>query len=181
MKKLALLVWICLAAAVVCATLLVVAFATRFPGWEYCAVFTLMGSTIAAAMLLVTRKKLMAARAIAESAIICIQPAVIRGRAEEEKEGKELCENFGIYVSCFGILLGTKVIEFNRNGIWLKNVDIGHDHISFGYGAPGEETHSIRLLYSKPCEDELAGIIEDFRKETGIVPVVTAGLTENNR
>jgi len=34
-----------------------------------------------------------------------------------------------------------------------------------------KEKQSIRLLYTKPGEDQLAVIVEKFRKETGIVPV----------
>ena len=125
-----------------------------------------------AALFFAARKKLMTAKAIADSAVICIQPAVVCGRADEEKDEDALRENFGIYVSCFGILLGTRIIEFNQNGVWLRSVEIGQDYISFGYGERGDELHIIRLLYSKPDEGALAGIIENFRKETGVVPVI---------
>ena len=172
MRKLILYEWGFGAAAAVCAAVLAAALLIRFAYCEYCVVFALMGVTAAAVLLFATRRKLMTAKAIADSAVICIHPAVVSGQAGEESDEEELRENFGIYVSCFGILLGTKIIPFNQNGVWLKNVMIGHDYISFGYGASGEELHSLRLLYSKPGEKELAGIIENFRKETGVVPVV---------
>ena len=161
MKRLALYARGFLAAAVICAAALAAALVLRFSCWEYCTVFALMGGTLAAAFFFNAREKLMTAKAIADSAVICIHPAVISGQT-----------NCGIYVSSFGILLGTKIIEFNQNGIWLRNVEIGRDYISFDYGERGEELQNIRLLYSKPDEDELADIIENFRKETGVVPTI---------
>ena len=172
MKKLALYAGVFLAAVVICAAALTAALALRFSYWEYCTVFALMGVTLAAALFFTASEKFMMAKAIADSAVICIQPAVIRGQTEEEKEEEKLRENFGIYVSCFGILLGTKIIKFNQNGIWLRKVEIGRDYISFGYGARGEALQSIQLLYSRPDEEALAGIIENFRKETGVVPTI---------
>ena len=162
-----------LAIAIVCIAALTAALALGFYLWEYCTVFALMALTFAIVLFFKMRKKLVTAKAIVDSAVICIQPAVVFGRTEEEKDEEGLRENFGIYVSCFGILLGTKIIRFNQDGIWLKSVEIGQDYISFGYGARGEELHNIRLLYSKPGEDVLARIIENFRKETGVIPTVT--------
>ena len=172
MKRITFLVRAFLAAVIICVAVFAAALALRFPRWEYCAVFILMGLTLAIVLFFTTRKKLMTAKAIMDSAVICIQPAVVCGRTEQEREKEELRENFGIYVSCFGILLGAKIIRFNQDGIWLKTVEIGRDYISFGYGARGEELHIIRLLYSRPGEDALARIIENFRKETGVVPVI---------
>ena len=131
-----------------------------------------MGGALSAALYFSIRSKLAAAKTIADSAVIRIRPAILCGQTEEENEEEELRENFGIHVSCFGILLGTKIIKFNQNGVWLKNVEIGNDYISFGYGARGEELKSIRLLYSKPDDEKLAEVIENFRKETGVIPVI---------
>ena len=150
------------AAAAICVALLAAALIIRFAYCEYCELFAMMGIVAAVALFFTTHKKLITAKAIADSAVICIHPAVIRGEAEEEIT----------YVSCFGILLGAKIIQFNQNGVWLKNVEIGQDYISFGYGETGEELHNIRLLYSKPDEQTLKTIIENFRKETGVVPVI---------
>ena len=161
MKKLALHAWGFLTTAVICAAALTAALALRFSRWEYCTIFALMTGTLAVALFFAAREKFMTAKAIADSAVIRIQPAVICGQS-----------NFGIYVSSFGILLGTKIIKFNQNGIWLRNVEIGQDYISFSYGARGEELQNIRLLYSKPDKDSLAGIIENFRKDTGVVPTI---------
>ena len=171
MKRIALYARIFLTAAIICAAALAAALVLRFSLWEYCVVFTLMGTTLMAALFFASLSNLATAKTIVDSAVICIQPAVICGRTDEVKE-KELRESFGIYVSCFGILLGTKVIRFNQNGIWLKSVGIGQDYISFGYGERGEELQAIRLLYSRPDEETIAGIVENFRKETGVVPTI---------
>ena len=162
-----------MAAAFVCIALLALALCLRFSYWEHCTVFSLMGGTLALALFLAARKKLMTARAIVESAVICIEPAVICGQGQAAKEEEGLREDFGIYVSCFGILLGTKLIKFNQDGIWLRAVEIGADSISFGYGASSEELQTIRLLYSRPSEDTLADVMESFRKETGVMPSLT--------
>ena len=118
-------------------------------------------------------KNLRSAQLIVENTIIPIEPAVLRGRTEEAREEAEnLCENFRIYVSAFGILLGDKVIVFNQNGIWLRKVEIGRDYISFDYGARDDALKNIRLLYSRPDGNELADIIGKFREETRVVPVI---------
>ena len=133
----------------------------RPPNWIAYAPVILAAGLATLLHYILARKNLRSAQLIVENTIITIQPAVICGQ-----------KNFGVYVSGFGILLGTKIIEFNRNGIWLENIEIGQDYISFGYGARGEELQNTRLLYSKPGDDALAGIIENFRKETGVVPVI---------
>lgn len=173
MRKITLYARIFLTAFFIFVITFAMALALRFSHWEYFAVFALMGTALMAALFSGARRKHMTAKAITESAVIWIQPAVIRGNTEEKKvEEAELRENFGIYVSCFGILIGTKIIKFNQNGIWLRSVEIGKDYITFGYGEADEELESIRLLYSRPDEDALEEIIENFRKETGIIPTI---------
>ena len=67
---------------------------------------------------------------------------------------------------------------YNQGGIRLRHIEIGSDYISFDYEIPADrygmkkEKQSIRLLYTNPGEDELAVIVEKFRKETGVVPAL---------
>ena len=150
-----------LSAVIVFAAALAGALILRPPNWIAYAPVILAAGLAALLLCIPARKNLKSAQLIVENTIVTIQPAVICGR-----------KNFDIYVSGFGILLGAKIIEFNRNGIWLASVEIGQDYISFGYGARGGELQNIRLLYSKPDEDALAGIVENFRKETGVVPTI---------
>jgi len=79
-----------------------------------------------------------------------------------------------VFISCFGILLDSEVIKFNIDGVKLKNVEIGRDYIELSYGKK-ERTSSIRLLHGGIDESEMQRIIEQFRYETGIVPVIIEG------
>ena len=175
MKKLVLYAWGFFAATAVFVIPLAALLIFHPPNFGLAALLLFAGGTAALLLLIETRKRLSAARAIIDSAVIHILPAEIFAETDEEKkEAARLRGNFGIYVSSFGILLGAKVIRFNQNGIWLRKVEIGPDYISFTYGEKDGELQNIRLLYSKPGEDELAGIIENFRKDTGVVPVIAA-------
>ena len=102
------------------------------------------------------------ARLIIENKIIHIEAA------ETESESKKK-KSLEIFVSCFGILLDSKIIKFNTEGISLKKVEIGHDYILIAYGK-GEKCETIKLLHSSINEPELRDIIEKFRRETGIIP-----------
>ena len=77
-----------------------------------------------------------------------------------------------MFVSGFGILLGSKIIKFNQGGIRLKAVEIGRDYLSIDFGTD-VEIRNIRLLHIRPDSAALAGIIEKFRYETGITPTIT--------
>ena len=167
LKKLTLHIRAFLTAVIICTAALTVMIVFRPPNFILYALLIFAADLAAFILVIVTRKKLTAAQAIIDSTIIYIQPAVLRG-----DNGKNISETVDMYISCFGILLGTKIIKFNQRNIWLRNVEIGRDYISFYYGARNDELQNIRLLYSRPGGDELAGIIEKFRKETGIVPVI---------
>lgn len=117
-------------------------------------------------------KKLKDARLIVENQILHIQPAVFREPSNRNESGIQPCETVEMFVSGFGILLGSKIIKFNREGIRLKAVEIGQDYLSIDY-VTDAEARNIRLLHARPDSSTLAGIIEKFRYETGILPVVT--------
>lgn len=74
-------------------------------------------------------------------------------------------------VSCFGILLGSKVIKFNIDGIKLKEVEIDHNFISIVYGKDNENK-TIKLLHGTIEKDEWYDVVEKIRYETGITPNV---------
>ena len=174
MTKLVLQARCSLAAVFVSAAVLAGVLILRPPYWIAYAPIILAAGLAALLYYFPARKNLMNAHLIIENTIIPIRPAVLRGRTEEDREEAEkLRDNFGIYISAFGILLGDKIIMFNQSGIWLRKVEIGLDYISFDYGARNDTLQNIRLLYSKPDEDELACIIQKFREYTGVVPVIT--------
>ena len=91
---------------------------------------------------------------------------------QHEKSEAESCEAVDMYVSCFGILLGTKVIKFNQKGIQLRAVEIGKDYLSLDYGRD-RDIYNIRLIHARPDSTILESIIEKFRYETGITPTIT--------
>ena len=173
MRKLVLYAWLFFTTTVICAAAFTALVIFRPPIVVLIALLFFVAGATSVILLIETCKKLSVAHTIIDSAVIHIEPAVICAQSiEEQKEAQRFRENFGIYVSSFGILLGSKVIRFNQSGIWLRKVEIGPDYISFDYGEKDKEPQNIRLLYSKPGEDELTGIIENLRKDTGVVPVV---------
>ncbi|MGI1659999.1 MAG: hypothetical protein ACRKFN_13695 [Desulfitobacterium sp.] len=117
-------------------------------------------------------KKLKAAQLILENQILHIQPVVFRELDDRKESEIRSCETVEMFISGFGILLGSKIIKFNQEGIRLKAVEIGRDYLSIDYGTDGE-VRNIRLIHARPDSAVLVGIIEKFRYETGIVPVVT--------
>jgi len=116
------------------------------------------------------------ARLIVENQILHIRPAVISDSAGDapDLEGEE---NIEVYVSYFGILLGTKIIKFNQEGIRLKAVEIGRDFISLTYGAD-KRMQSTRLLRPPIDPAAMDEICERFRYETGITPTFTSKMEE---
>ena len=142
------------------------------PNWKPYAVVTLLAGLIATFLFFTVRKKLTAAQLIVENQILHIQPAVLRERRNMKESEAQPCETVEMFVSCFGILLGSKVIKFNQEGILLKAVEIGRDYLSLDYGRDAD-IRNIRLIHSSPNITVLESIIEKFRYETGNTPTIT--------
>lgn len=75
------------------------------------------------------------------------------------------------FISCFGILLGSKIIKFNQAGIKLMTVEIGLATISLRYGRDNK-VNKITLPFEKLDEKEIVDIIQKFSYETGIRPTM---------
>lgn len=161
-----------LTAAIFCAAAFAAALILQPTNWEPYAVVALTAGLIAAFLFFTMNRRLTAARLIVENQILHIQPAVLRERDSRKESDAEFCETVEMFVSCFGILLGSKVIKFNQEGIRLKAVEIGRDYLSLDYGRDTNR-RNIRLIHSRPDSAVLAGIIEKFRYETGITPTIT--------
>jgi len=118
-------------------------------------------------------KEYSVAQVIVENTIIRIQLADMHGQTEWDiEEAEKLQETFVIYISTFGILLGSKIISWGGNSEKrLKAVEIGRDYISIDHGTK-ENNQNVRLLYARPGEDELAEIIKKFQYETNVIPSV---------
>jgi len=172
LKKLVLYARGSLAAVVVCGAALAVVLTQQPLNWAAYALMILAAGLAALFNYVPARKKLISAQLILDNTILHIEPAVLCGRGEETEENP--CETVEMYVSVFGILLGDKIIKWGQDGGRdgrLKAVEIGRDYLSIDYGTK-VEVRNIRLLYTRPDSDSLAGIVEKFRYETGIVPVV---------
>lgn len=111
------------------------------------------------------------AKLIIENKIMHIEAAKISQISDDTSIGILGTEPLEIFISCFGILLGSKAIKFNIDGINLKKVEIGNDFISLMYGKD-EKYESILLLHKTIEKTELLRIIDLFRYETGITPIV---------
>ena len=172
MKKIAWYARCLLAASIFCAVAFAAALILQPPHWKPYAGMTLSAGLIAAFLFFIMNQRLTAARLIVENQILHIQPAVLRERDSMEESEAASCETVEMFVSCFGILLGSKVIKFNQEGIRLKAVEIGRDYLSLDYGRD-MDIRNIRLIHSSPDSAVLAGIIEKFRYETGITPTIT--------
>ena len=173
MKKLKLHALCSLAATIVFAAAAILALILRPPHWvAYEPVIMAIG-LVALLHYIPARKEYGAAQVIVENAIIRIQPADLQGQTEwDSEEAEKLRETFVIYISTFGILLGSKTINWGGSSEKrLKAVEIGRDYISIDHGTK-ENSQNVRLLYARPGEDELAQIIEKFKYETNIVPSV---------
>ena len=101
------------------------------------------------------RKKISDAKLIIENQIIHIKPAIISG------------DSLDVYVSCFGILLDSKIIKFNQEGVSLKEVELGRDFIYLTYGT-NKKIQSIKLLHGLTEKKDLDEIARKFLYETGI-------------
>lgn len=157
-------------AATLFMTISLLSFITEAPNNGLRLPFLLSLSALAAGLAIREYREFKAARLVLENRILYIQPAVIDNADTEETN--LFSESIEVFVSCFGILLGAKIIKFNQKDIRLKAVEIGLDYISLEYGT-AMHTKKIKLLHARPDSTVLAGIIEKFRYETGIVPVVT--------
>lgn len=139
------------ASAFVCAAALAAIIFLQPPNWKPYAAAALAGTLITALLSGRAGEKVKAARLIVENQILNLQPA--------------------IYVSCFGILLDTRIIKFNRDGIRLLAVEIGRDYLSLDYGTD-TTAQNVRLRHTGIDSDSLEDISERFRYETGIVPTI---------
>ncbi|HAN86034.1 MAG: hypothetical protein WCZ48_08300 [Bacillota bacterium] len=110
------------------------------------------------------------AQLIVENQILHIRTATICDTAGAAAEPEE-AETIDIFVSYFGILLDSRVIKFNQDGIFLKAVEIGPNSITLTYGTD-KRVQSARLLQAAIDDEQVKRIVEQFRHETGIVPVI---------
>lgn len=74
-------------------------------------------------------------------------------------------------ISCFGVLLDTKIIKFNREKISLNSIEIRRDAISFTYSSQGV-SEKLTILHGALDKKQIQCIVDRFRYETGVIPRV---------
>lgn len=171
MKKITLYTRFFLAVSILCGVAFAIALFFQPPNWKTYGILTLMAGVMNAFLYGVVSKKMKAAQLIVENQILHIQPAVLREEDGRKETETKPCETVEMYVSYFGILLGSQVIKFNQDGIRLKAVEIGRDYLSIDYGTD-TNIRNIRLLHARLDSAVLEDIAEKFRYETGVVPAI---------
>ena len=113
-----------------------------------------------------------AAKLIMENKIMYIKAAQIEGGAFDKSNTSLQIGGIEVYISCFGILLHSRVIKFNIDKVRLKAVDFSNEFICLTYGT-NKTIQKIRILHGAIGKEELQCFIKKFRYETGVVPVIT--------
>ncbi len=116
------------------------------------------------------KQSVKAARLIIENQILHIEPAVIQQHTGE-KIFLRPEDSVEVFVSCFGILLDTKIIKFNQQGIRLERVELDRDFIRLTYGTK-QKVQSTKLLHRNISDAALAEISRRFLYETGITSTI---------
>lgn len=132
----------------------------------------IMATVFLLAFLIRSNSRLKTARLIIENQILHIQPAKIEAGTCGETDTTIHIGGIEVFISCFGMLLDSKVIKFNQDGICLKAVEIGCEFIRLTYGTD-QHTQKIRILHEPIASQELQNIVERFRYETGVVVLIT--------
>ena len=135
-----------------------------------CLTVSILASGWMAGLWIREHRKSEAAQLIIENQIMHIRSAVISDGAGEAEEAED-ADNIDVFVSYFGILVGSKIIKFNQDGISLKAVEIGPEFISLTYGREKQVQNTL-LFWGGINSGELEKIVERFRYETGVVPVI---------
>jgi hypothetical protein len=128
---------------------------------------TVFASAVPAILCICDHKKQKIALLIAQNAILHIRTAEIRDVTDFAEKATDT--DIEVFVSYFGILLDSKVIKFNQDGVRLMTVQFGPDYVMLTYGTDNRMQRA-RLLRPAIPRKELGAIAEKFRYETGVVP-----------
>lgn len=157
----------------VSATLLIIigALLSFIPSWSFPMPFLLLLILLTSCVLigLGLRKTvfLRDARLITENEIFQTSPVMLAGEDGNPVSDPET----KIVVSCFGILINSRVIWFNRKANRLWRVEIGQDFLKLVYGTKTNQKQMI-LLHEPINTDTMHRLAERFRVETGAKTVL---------
>lgn len=115
--------------------------------------------------------RLKTARLIVDNKILYINAVQIEKAVSGHNSTLIFVDGMEVFISCFGILIGSKIIKFNMDSIRLKEVEIGCEYISLFYGTD-RKTQKVSLLHGSMDMKEIESINGRFSYETGVIPVV---------
>lgn len=123
------------------------------------------------------RQKLKTARLIAENAILTTASLVIeddnRVQVSKQFSDKKPVE---VIVSGFGIMFGDKAYKFNYDGIRLFSVEISDEDMLLTFGTD-QWKKNLWFWHGITNPEEILGIAEKLRYETGVNPKITGWKT----
>lgn len=111
------------------------------------------------------------AKLILDNVILFIQSARVEENTIDSGYNGVQVDGLGIYISCFGILMESKIIKYNIDEIILKSVEIDRKYLYISYGND-KKISQIRIIYGDMSKTERQNFIERFSFETGITPVI---------
>lgn len=123
-------------------------------------------------MITFSYKKLMMAKLIIDNRIMHIRQAqIIDDKNNAFSQNKKLPSDIEIFISCFGILVDSRIIKFNLDGVTLQTVELSDRYITLTYGTK-RKSEKIRILHETLTFQEMIRITESFRYETGVTPIL---------
>lgn len=140
-------------------------------GTESAVAFSVLVTLFLITVLILKYDKYKKAGLIIENRIMHIEAVKIMDCVTGRSGASRGVSGIDVYISCFGILLNTRVIKFNLGGIRLKSVEMGRESICLVYGTE-KRLQKTRILHEKIRDQEMQYIMEKFRHETGILPVI---------
>lgn len=137
-------------------------------GIEVCFLFALSSVALIFGMLIHELYIYRMAKMICENSIMQINVAIVNSFPEKVKHSNN---GLIIYVSCFGILIGNKIVSYNANGKKLNSISIDSEYLEISY-CDKNLTRSVKILHGALAENEIARIKQHFCYETGITPSI---------
>lgn len=113
-----------------------------------------------------------AAQLIIENQILHTEPVIFKKQSQKKSVQYLPGNSIEVFISCFGILLGAKIIIFNQSEVRLRTVELGRYYITLTYGTD-RKIRKAKVLHSEIRNEQLIDIIRKFQYETGITPTVT--------
>lgn len=132
-------------------------------------IILLMGTILG--MVTLSYRRIILAKLIIDNRIMHIRQAQISRTKELPCIGKTNQSDMEVFISCFGVLINSKIIKFNLDGIVLKKVELSDRYVTLTYGRKSRN-ETIRILHEALTVQEMIRITEVFRYETGVTPVL---------